>query len=82
MLKAKEQLKINLYTYPNVVERFAVREIEKIQLVFLCVNDFNEKYKLIFDIEGTVKFMGNNRCEGQLVPCTHPSRWEYKAEKL
>lgn len=82
VLKAKEQLKINLYTYPNVVERFAVREIEKIQLVFLCVNDFNEKYKLIFDIEGTVKFMGNNRCEGQLVPCTHPSRWEYKAEKL
>lgn len=80
VLKVGEELKFNLFVYPNVVERFAVREIKKLQLEFSCVNDFNEKYKLVFDIEGTVKFMGNNRCEGQLTPCPHPVKWEFRID--
>ena len=80
VLETGKKIKFNLFVYPNVVERFAVREIEKIQLIFSCVNDFNEKYKLIFDIEGTVEFMGNNRYEGQLVPSPHPVKWKLKTE--
>ena len=48
VLKAGEQLKFNLYTYSNIVERFAVKEIEKIQLVFFNNIAFN--------------FMGNFVC--------------------
>ena len=80
VLEPGEKLKVNLFVYPNVVERFAVREIDNIQLIFSCVNAFNEKYKLFFDIEGTIKFMGNNRYEDQLVPCSHPVKWKFKTE--
>lgn len=81
VLKAGEELKFNLFVYPNVVERFAVKKIKKIQVVLSCVNDFNEKYKLLFDIEGAYEFGGNNRCEGQLIPSPHPIKWEFKTEK-
>lgn len=80
-LETGKNLKLNLFVYPNAVERFAIREIEKIRLVFSCVNDFNEKYNLIFDIEGAIKLLGNNRCDAQLVPSTHPVKWIFKTEK-
>lgn len=81
VLSPNESLKFNLYVYENIVERFATRKLEKIKLEFSCVNDFNEKYILSFDIEGAVVFMGNNRYEGQLVPSFHPVTWDFHAEK-
>lgn len=81
-LKPAAELNFNLLVNQNVVERFAVRKLEKIELVFSCVNDFNEKYNLLFEIEGTIKSMGNNRYEGQLVPCAHPVNWDFKAEPI
>lgn len=80
VLKTGEELNFNLFLYPNVVERFAVRKIENIQLVFSCVNDFNEKYRLVFDIQGAFEYMGNNRYEGQLVPYPHPVNWQFRTE--
>lgn len=81
VLKTSEEIKFNLFVYPNAVERFALTQIAKINLVFTCVNDFNEKYKMIFNIEGTAICAGNNRCEGQLIECTHPVKWTCVVEK-
>ena len=81
VLKSGEELNFNLFVYPNVIDRFALREINKIQLVFSCVNDFNEKYKLIFDIEGAIVFEGNNRCEGFIANGNHPIKWNCIVEK-
>lgn len=81
VLKTGKEVKFNLFMYSNIVERFAVKKITNIQLVFSCVNDFNEKYTLFFDVEGAFEFHGNNRCEGQLVPCPHPVKWTFRIEK-
>ena len=81
-LKPTEDLNFNLFVNQNVVEKFSVRKIEKIQLLFSCVNDFNEKYDLFFEINGAIQFMGANRHEEQIVPCVHPVNWSFKAERV
>ena len=81
-LNPAEELNFNLFVNQNVVEKFAVRQIEKILLVFSCVNDFNEKYNLFFEINGAIHFMGANRHEEQIVPCVHPVNWSFKAERV
>lgn len=79
-LKPGKDLKLNLFVYPNVAKRFATKEIQKIKLTFSCVNSFNEKYNLFFEIEGTTHLMGVYQYEEQLVHCQHPVNFNFKAE--
>ena len=81
-LKAGSEIKFNLFLYPNVVERFAIRELQSIQIMFSCINDYNEKYYLILDIEGAVSHMGNNRYEGLLFPRPHPVNYTFSSKRV
>lgn len=72
-------LDLNLFLYPNVIERFAQRKIQNIKVVFECINDFNEKYILTLTISGNIVLIGN-RYEEMLVPTPHPIIWELDCE--
>ena len=74
-LGAGERIDLNLYLYPNAIERFAQKKIEKVQILIECLNDFNERYQLTLTIFGNIVLYGN-RYEDMLVPTPHPIIWE------
>lgn len=81
-LKAGADIKFNLFLYPNVVERFAIKELQSIQIMFSCINDYNEKYYLILDIAGAISHMGNNRYEDLLFPRPHPVNFTFSSKRI
>lgn len=80
-LSVGERLDLNLFLYPNVIDRFAKNELQSIKIVIECINNFNEKYRLSFTISGDIILAGN-RYEKMLVPTSHPIVWEVECEKI
>jgi len=78
-LAAGEKIDLNLFLYPNAIERFAQKKVHQVQIVLECVNDFNEKYRLTLTISGKIVLYGN-RYEEMLVPTPHPIIWELHCE--
>ena len=77
-LLPESSISLHLYTYPNVIERFATRKIKYINLTVNCVNRFNEKYTIFLKLEGNVELHGN-RYEDMLGPTPHPIVWEVQS---
>lgn len=73
------KLDLNLFVYPNAIERFAQKKIQSVKIVFECINDFNEKYRLSLTVSGDITLYGN-RYEQMLVPTPHPIVWKLECE--
>lgn len=78
-LSTGDRIDLNLFLYPNVIERFAQKKIQSISIVFECINDFNETYKVTLTILGNITLYGN-RYEEMLIPTSHPIKWKLECE--
>ena len=78
-LLSGDKLDLNLFVYPNAIERFAQKKIQSVKIVFECINDFNEKYQLSLTVSGDITLYGNSY-EQMLVPTPHPIVWKLECE--
>lgn len=78
-LKPGENMELNLYVNPDIIERYAQKKIESITIRLKCINNFGEKYRITFTVAGrAIEY--TNRYEQMLIPTPHSVKWEMQCE--